>query len=124
MSLKNRNNGNNGNTIQSPAISAVAGHRKNVVNVNNTNNGDDSRSYKLTRYTGNPLDTIAILLVYTIALITALAWQSFSAELFDTYFPETESTVVPRLWYAIIATVLAIILIWIVVKILNRQEAI
>ena len=81
-----------------------------------------SKSAKLVKYTDSPTEIITILIVSVFGFIVALAWRDAATTAFDEFFPETESSIAPRIWYAVIATVVAIIVIWLAVKFLNRQN--
>ena len=80
------------------------------------------RGYQLIRHTGDPFDTVSILLVSIITLIVALAWRDFATTVFDSYFPDDQDRRAPLFWYALIATIVAIVVIWCIVKCLNRKK--
>lgn len=100
-----------------------------IKSINTSNKMSDektkkSKSRSLVKYTDNPTEIIAILVVSAIGFIVALAWRDAASTAFEEFFPETESTLTPRIWYAVITTVAAIIIIWLAVKYLNQRRGI
>ena len=80
------------------------------------------RSRSFLKYSDSPTEIVVILIVSAIGFIVALAWRDAATTVFEEVFPETKSTVTPRIWYAVITTVLAIIVIWLAVKYLNKTK--
>ncbi len=78
-----------------------------------------SRLAKATKYTGKPMDTIIIIVVVVLGYIAAFAWRDAAKEAFERYYPEDANgdSLKPRVIYATIATVVAIIAIMILARI-------
>ena len=74
---------------------------------------------KISQFTGKPIDTILIIGSLAVGAIAAYAWRDLSDEVFKRYFPEEEDAVKRRLIYAVLVTILAIIIIYIFSKISN-----
>lgn len=83
----------------------------------NQNMSPQSRLEARTKYTGDPIDTIVILAVSVVGLVVALAWRDAVSEAFDEYFPETSSRLSAMFAYAIISTIVAVIIILLIAKV-------
>lgn len=77
-----------------------------------------SRLQKGTKYTGHPIDTIIILVVTVIIFVVALAWRDLSVRIFNDMIDEENDNVIQaQLIYAIIVSIIAIIVIYVLSKI-------
>ena len=77
---------------------------------------DGPRIRDLTKYTGDPRDSIMILTVTVLVFIVALAWRDTANRAFNEYFPDGVGIVQAQFWYALIATIITIIVIYIMSK--------
>ncbi len=90
---------------------------------NNSSNSDDrTRAFRLTKFTDRPTEIVGILVVSAIGFIVALAWRDAATTVFSELFPDTESSITPRIWYAVITTIVAILVIWLVVRFLEKNR--
>lgn len=82
-----------------------------------TGNRVDPRIHRLTKHTGNPVDTILILSVSVMAFIVALAWRDLATQAFEEYYPEDATQLRAQFWYSVIATVTAVVVIFLIARI-------
>lgn len=76
-----------------------------------------TRLEERTKYTGDPIDTIVILVVSVVGFIVALAWRDAIGEAFDEYFPETGSRLSAAFAYAVLSSIFAVIIILLIAKV-------
>lgn len=70
---------------------------------------------RYTNYTGNPIDSILIITTIVVSTIAAFAWRDYSQSLFEKFFKKS-NPVKARLFYAIITTVIALVVIYVLGK--------
>lgn len=85
--------------------------------------GDDdppmfkSRLRSRTKHSGDPRDTLIIITVAALSYIVALAWRDAAETAFDKYYPDDPFSVKARLIYAAIATIIVIIVIYLLARV-------
>jgi Mn2+/Fe2+ NRAMP family transporter len=75
---------------------------------------------KISNYTGDPIDTLLIIGSIAVGTTAAFAWRGYSDEIFEQYKGEG-NVLRNRFIYAVIITVIAVVIILALSKIANTK---